>query len=322
VKWDGSPGVVFGYDENGDFVFTDKNAFKAKGYEGKTKSAEDLKNMIAARGEKAGKDYTGFASNMAKAFDKAKSATPKRPGYYYGDMLYFDTPPVENGNFTFKPNVVKYDIPVNSELGKKIKNSQVGVVVHYFVDIDGKQESVKDVKFKEEKSGMLVLPPIVSDVTPKIDSSALKKVSSMASSVSAVDKILDKSRLSDQKITDLSDILYNYTNNRITNMDSMNAKDFLSFVSSSPRITETKKKKVSEYVQQNSSDFDKMFDAVKAVANLKNNVISQLDSQSTEVKSSINDKIGGEGYVVDVKGEKIKLVDRSGFTAANVASKS
>ena len=35
IKWDGSPAIVFGRDENGDFILTDKNGYVAKGYDGK-----------------------------------------------------------------------------------------------------------------------------------------------------------------------------------------------------------------------------------------------------------------------------------------------
>ena len=34
LKWDGSPAVIFGRDESGQFVFTDKSGFTAKGYDG------------------------------------------------------------------------------------------------------------------------------------------------------------------------------------------------------------------------------------------------------------------------------------------------
>ena len=45
IKWDGSPAVIFGRDEKGDFVFTDKSGFVAKGYDGKAKSADDIEKM-------------------------------------------------------------------------------------------------------------------------------------------------------------------------------------------------------------------------------------------------------------------------------------
>jgi hypothetical protein len=49
VKWDGSPAVVFGVDENGNFILTDKSGFTAKGYDGKAKSAKEIETMIKRR---------------------------------------------------------------------------------------------------------------------------------------------------------------------------------------------------------------------------------------------------------------------------------
>jgi hypothetical protein len=74
-----------------------------------------------------------------------------------------------------------------------------------------------------------------------------------------------------------------------------------------------------EYSKQNSSTIDSMFNAVKAINNLKNSIIAQLDSQDLGVKASIGDQPGGEGYVISDASGPIKLVNRGGFTAANRA---
>lgn len=318
IKWDGSPAVIFGYDENGRFIFTDKNAFVAKGYDGKAKSASELSKMIADRGSRSGKDYTEFGKNMASVFDKAKNATPKIKGFYSADILYFKKPEQNAKSFVFKPNVVKYEIPKNTELGKKIANSEAGLVVHYFTTLDGKTEKV-DVKDFNENSGLLVLPPVVASEAPKLDKSLFSNASSAVSRVSSIDDILNKSTLSSLKLSDLPEIMYNYTNNRVEDLKKLSEKDFISFVSSSTKISESKKKAIASYVQKNSSDFEKTFDAVKAIAELKNSIISQLEDSVRDVKSSINGVEGGEGYVINISGDKIKLVNRGKFTAANRA---
>ena len=46
VKWDGSPAVIFGRNEKGEFILTDKSGFTAKGYDGKVTSADDLEGML------------------------------------------------------------------------------------------------------------------------------------------------------------------------------------------------------------------------------------------------------------------------------------
>jgi len=318
VKWDGSPAVVFGYDENGNFIFTDKNAFVSKGYDGKSKSPEELQKMIVDRGARSGKDYSEFGSAMANVFDKAKNSVPKKPGFYTGDMLYLKKPEVKNGNYVFKPNVVTYEVPVNSELGKKIGASDAGVVVHSFSTPDGNTEEVSKVEFSP-KSGLLVVPPVVATEAPKIDKSVASKASSAVSAASSIDKLLDSSVLSAQKMTDFPDIMYNYTNNRVEDLSKLNATDFVSFVESNPKISGVKKQKIAEYVNKNKKDFDNAFNAVKAIAELKNSIIAQLDSKGGEVKASIGNQPGGEGYVINAGGNKIKLVNRGGFTAANRA---
>lgn len=318
VKWDGAPAVVFGYDENGNFIFTDKAAFSAKGYDGKAKSSQELSKMIVDRGARSGKDYSEFGQKMAGLFDLAKKATPKKKGFYYGDMLYFTKPKQESGNFVFQPNVVKYSIPLNTELGKKISNSEAGIVVHYFMTPTGETEKVGENDFPSN-SRLLVMPPTFAQTPPNPSKELVSKASSTVSKASSADKLLDKGTLSSQKMTDLPDILYNYTNNRVEDINKLSASDFLSFLSSNTKISGTKKQKVEDYVKQNSAEFDNVFNVVKSIAELKNNLVSQLDSTSGDVTATINGKPGGEGYVINSGGDKIKLVNRGGFTAANKA---
>ena len=49
---------------------------------------------------------------------------------------------------------------------------------------------------------------------------------------------------------------------------------------------------------------------------VKNIVINTLDSQDADVEAYTSGQRGGEGYVVD---KDVKLVNRAGFTAANMA---
>ena len=56
IKWDGSPAVIFGRNENGEFTLTDKSGFQAKGYDGRPTSAEDLQAMFINRKKSKGKD--------------------------------------------------------------------------------------------------------------------------------------------------------------------------------------------------------------------------------------------------------------------------
>ncbi|SVE08032.1 uncharacterized protein METZ01_LOCUS460886, partial [marine metagenome] len=64
IKWDGSPAVIFGRNEKGEFVLTDKSGFGAKGYNGRVTNADALANMLLSRGtEKPSPDRKEFANN-------------------------------------------------------------------------------------------------------------------------------------------------------------------------------------------------------------------------------------------------------------------
>ena len=83
IKWDGSPAVIFGRNENGEFVLTDKSGFGAKGYNGRVTSADELGDMFNNRKMKdpspekvAGKKE--FVQNMKTAWDKIESVIPAR----------------------------------------------------------------------------------------------------------------------------------------------------------------------------------------------------------------------------------------------------
>ena len=119
VKWDGSPAVIFGRDERGEFILTDKSGFGAKGYDGKTKSAQALQNMLLGRGkEEPDENRKAFAANMAQAFSVFESATPADfRGFMWGDLLYYKQPPVKDGVFVFKPQMVEYHVRTDSPLG-------------------------------------------------------------------------------------------------------------------------------------------------------------------------------------------------------------
>jgi hypothetical protein len=327
VKWDGSPAVVFGVDENGNFILTDKGGFIAKGYDGKAKSSKEVEAMFKNRAiksaEKSGNkpDFT-FAKSMAKAYDVFKKSWPKGlTGYFKGDLLYQDRPEIVDGEYVFKPNITTYKIPVDSELGTQISNSEVGVIPHVYQSLDGKEQSVKtakDYNFDTE-GGLMVFSPIFPKGGIKLDSNLMSQAKSSISSAKSVDKLLDRGTLSAEKMSDYSDVIYKFTNSKASDMDSLSTDEFIDFINSEPSISSVKKAKMIEYSKQNSSTIDSMFNAVKAINNLKNSIIAQLDSQDLGVKASIGDQPGGEGYVISDPSGPIKLVNRGGFTAANRA---
>jgi len=324
LKWDGSPAVIFGRDENGQFIFTDKSGFTAKGYDGKAKTPEELENIFVNvrklnKGKEVTPDYTNFVGNLKNAFLVFEAATPKDVrGYFFGDLLYTETPKVVDGKFIFKPNIVEYKIDASSDIGKRIAQSKVGVVVHGQVDFEGNKLSVKDYNIFQG-TDLLVVPPVLPKEPVKIDTKQINSAKSkISSNASMIDDLLNKETLRSLKISNLAELFYTYTNSKVdTGLDNL-GQDFIAWLDNS-KATENAKQSIKNYIQQNKQGFDALWDCVKTIMSVKNNIIRQLDSQDAPVKSSIGTMEGGEGYVIASPAGYIKLVDREGFTKANRA---
>ena len=328
IKWDGSPAVIFGRNENGEFTLTDKSGFQAKGYDGRPTSAEDLQAMFINRKKSKGKEIEdkdkAFASNMASIFPTFERAVPKDfKGYFKGDLLYYNTPPVTDKNFVFKPNPggVEYAVDVNSDLGKRIAKSKTAVVIHRMVAPDGTESALKDIGMFQGND-LLVVPPMSVETPPEVPNAELDRLAQIIKKDSAdIDSLLDKNKLRTMQLTNFADILYNYVNQSVDRgtLDNL-GKDFMKWLMNHQKISERKKQKVAEYVKQNMNAFTSLWEVVQGIMNVKNNIISQLDSQGSSVKATTAGQPGGEGYVLAHPGGDMKLVNRAGFTAANRAA--
>lgn len=321
VKWDGSPAIYFGRNEQGAFVLTDIAGFGAKGYDGKVTSADDLENMLLRRGKEVDDTRRQFAGSMKGLWDKfAQMVEPNFRGYIKGDLLYYTTPPKDNtGDYVFTPNIVTYSIPETSSIGKKIAQSQAGVVVHRYIDFDGNSTQISlPMKGLKQQGPVMIQGPVTVNVLPSIDDAKLKSLRQYVSSrASEIDKLLDDKQLAADKMGDFKNLLYRFVNEQ-TDTGSFSGlnKRFLNWVNSDAKISAPKKAKIQEYIKSHAGAFDALFTIVEQIMAIKDDIIDQIDQQ-TEIKASINGKRGGEGYV---KGNSnIKLVPRLHFTAANRA---
>jgi len=325
VKWDGSPAIIFGRNEQGEFVLTDKSGFTAKGYDGKSTSSKDLEKMILNRklskGIEPEDSYRLFAGNMRDIFDEYEKATPRNHvGYFKGDLLYYNTPLLNKGNFTFKPNIVTYTVDAKSVLGMQIAKSKSAVVIHNEIDINGNETSLKidPVTFFKGHE-VLVVPPVTVQEAPQVNDTEIKNLQALTSkNAAAIDKLLNKNTLTAMKITDFPSILYTYVNSKVdTGMENLGT-DFLEWLSTS-KVSQNKKGKIAEYIGKQQAGFAAIWQIVAGIQNVKHDIINQLEAQDEPGKAYINDNPGGEGFVMAHPEGAIKLVDRGGFTAANRA---
>ena len=320
IKWDGSPAVVFGRNPNGEFIFTDKSGFVAKGYDGRATNPADLKSAIAGRGKDPAKRkaQAQYASKMASVFDTLQQAVPENfQGYFVGDMLYFQTPKKSGDKFMFKPNVVEYAVNVNSDIGQQIANSKVGVVIHHTMTEDGKILPIKDLDMVQ--GSVLAIPPTTLNKKDPIQVKGLDQLKSLVNNSGAeIDKLLNKNKIAEMKLTDLPNILYTYTNSKVDTGLNKLGEDFLRWLAASA-VSQPKRIKIKEYVTANMKAFSKLWILVGGIMKVKDSIINQLDQAQGDITATINGKPGGEGYVLGSPEGNIKLVKRSGFTKANRA---
>ena len=323
IKWDGSPAIIFGRDENGQFVLTDKSGFTAKGYDGKSKSGEELEQMFLNRSGGKNREnpgYVAFAGNMRSIFDLYERATPKDfRGFLKGDLLYYTTPPVKNNNYVFKPNIVEYAVDVDSDLGKRIGQSKTGVVVHRLVDVEGNETEVpKGIDF--QGNDVLIFPSVTVERDPENEDEGINQLKAdVAKNAGAIDKLLDPAALTQLKISDFAKVLYAYTNSKVdTGLEDLGA-DFFDWMARS-KLSASKQKNIATHIQNNQAGFNAIWQVVSGIMRIKDDVIRQFDSHNQTVKSSIpGHGEGGEGYVLAHPEGDVKLVPREYFTRANRA---
>ena len=323
LKWDGSPAVVFGRNDDGEFVFTDKGGFVKSGGVGRTTSPDALKQELLMRSGGVNKDKPDriqFADNMAQAFGVFEKAVPKDyRGYFKGDLLYYNTPPVIEKNFVFKPQLVEYAVDVASDLGKKIAKSSAGVVVHRMVDPDGSEHPLKDLEIFQGND-LLVVPPVSIEQPAQIDSPEIDRLEQIIKKdAKDIDSLLDQNKLRQMKMTDFAKIIYKYMNSKVdTGLDNL-GRDFTKWLVAQKGISQGKQQKIIEYIKQNMNAWTSLFEVITGVMKVKDSIIADLDKNPNAVKAKTAGKEGGEGYVLAHPEGDIKLVNRAGFTAANRA---
>jgi len=332
LKWDGSPAVIFGRDADGKFIFTDKGGFNVKAYKGKVESEEEMESMYRTRAARAAKKmgmtpeevfekrYSQITPMMQKAFRLAeKSVDPDHRGYFFGEVLYFDRPEIEDGKYTFKPNIVKYRVDVDSEIGKKIADSDVGIVLHLKKDVETLENLPLDFEGITPDPDILFFGKTFIEKPVGVDDAEVAQVKQMVSKNSqAIDEFFNSDKLRKLAISNLPNLFYTYLNSKVdTGLENLGS-DFVEWLNSKDKIFSEKKEKIISYITDNKATFDTIWDIVSKTMEIKDDIIAKIDTEGgLPFSQSLGDEEVGEGYVLSDEGNLIKLVDRSKFTRAN-----
>ena len=312
VKWDGKPAVIFGRKPaTGEFVLTDGSGFEAKGYDGLATSpgmmADIQRTRSGARDE--------LIQLYATLWPKLEAALPANfRGYVKGDLLYMNTPPVEAGNYVFKPNTVQYRIPAKTSLGQRIGASDTGIAMHsMYADAGDARQPLSGVRFNDVPGLLLIEPIGGKEIVP--NAGLIKQIKSVANSADgrAIATLFNPAELRAQQITDLAKLCVDYINYRIKQPDPSfdnllgGFGDWLQ-----TKVTPKKFNNIVEYLNSPSSNAGALsaaFTLFMLLHDLKIDILRQLDLKDP----------GHEGWVMATPAGYAKAVNRFDFTARNAA---
>ena len=264
--------------------------------------------MLLSRGKEVDDLRRAYAKSMADIWDKFENAVPPNfRGFIHGDLLYKTQPPMQNGAFIFKPNKVTYTVKADSNIGKRIAQSDVGVVIHTYTDLENNTKPADADMLNDGR--LFVMPPVIAQQSPTIDIDGIEQLrSAVKQNAQAIDSFLNPV----PGLSDMKNIIYTYVNQmskarKLKQLDS----EFFDWLENS-KVSASKQAKIVALHESNPKALPAIFSLVRKIMAMKDQVIDQLDSADTDVKASTDGKPGGEGYVAAKS--KTKLVPRTRWT--------
>jgi hypothetical protein len=323
TKYDGAPSIVFGVNpENGKFFVASKSAFN------KTPKINYTMSDIEANHGHA----PGLVAKLKLALVELKKVMPKEGGVYQGDLMYGkDDIKDENGKLSFTPNTITYGTKANSAAGRRVSNSNIGIVVHtkYTGDTLASMKAGFDVdqsKFHKDPSVNMISPELPQGDFPAINKKQYEKA--MKEAAEMMEDIhhdtLDKVKLQDI-------LIKTHINQNVRAGTQITVKSYLKFLQDKMKKdmdgvkTEAAKQKKQDYYQEridavkkDSDEFEKAFKLHATVQKAKDALVSGLANIPGEFETTIGGKpVKPEGFVAIRNGRPTKLVDRAEFSRLN-----
>jgi hypothetical protein len=325
VKWDGFPAVVFGRDDQGQLVFADKHMYD-KVAKGKMEFM-----TIRAYDEGRGANRNDLWEKESILRPALERIVPQGTDFFYmGDLMWTGTPPTDNGYFVFKPNTVEYRVKIEGELGETIGASVGGIAVHTYIPGLGQGDTpLVGLKGLKEKQGVTFMVGEMRDKPiVKINPNLIKETQNIiAANGPAVDKFIDE--LTAMKGKSVITAMGPFITSMLEENDISNeiVPRFLEFVRG--RLSEGAAQKMlgtnrDGWLYQEDGGGPGLlgiWTMWAAVTELKTHIKQQIDSQQqgSEIIAITDGVNAHEGYVFGGGKDKLKLIDRLGFSRANFA---
>jgi len=323
VKWDGFPAVVFGRDDKGNFVFVDKHQFD-KAAKGKAELTT-IEEYDKARG--ANRTNLWQAEKILRPAVEA-TVPSVNDKYWMGDLMWTGSPKEDGNTWVFKPNTVEYRVNKQGDLGERISNSRAGIAVHtFYPGLNASDQALTGLEGLDPNGAVTYLTGEMKDKPQvSIDQKQIEQARKIVNQhAGAVDKFIQD--LTQMKAKAVITAMGPFITRMLEQDDIKNniVPRFLEFLED--RLSDSMKKKMLGddqngwlYAQDGGGPgLLGIWTMWAAVTDLKMQVKTQIDDQQqgSEVEAIIDGDPAHEGYVFGQGSEKIKLVDRLGFSKAN-----
>jgi hypothetical protein len=320
IKWDGSPVIYWGRDERGQFHMIPKNAWDylkrgvpttKSGASTMMNGPDDITKFVLGTGdaEKHDKQRVAFAHGLGKLWNYFESVSPES-GYIEGGILFSPIQPAKlnkaSGDYEFQPNITKFHIPSNSDLGQRISQAKIMVAATGYYDKLGGGEGRYPNAENLSTPDVIVQGTTYVEQAPGVDEAGLKKVTAYITKHAAN---IDSFVAGQPGLSKPGDILYKFFNQNL-------------------RVAGVKTK-FAEWVHANISagqaqkvlahpGLDAVLTAVEMISNEKMKLIGKL-SQGTHGGIRQTKPEGyvqahpGTGFANDLPGQFVKTIDQANW---------
>lgn len=226
LKWDGSPVVYWGKDSHGNFHLFPKNAWEyvkrgamqtKNGVSTMMNSAQDIESFILNTGEavKGDKQRTKFAKQLASLWPYFEKVSPDS-GFIEGGILFSPLKPArmnqQTRDWEFTPNITTFHVPVDSELGQRIRQAHVMIAATgYYRDIGAQEERLPDAD-QLSTSDVIVQGTTYVQEAPGTDEAGLEEVSAF---IQQNAQVIDSFVAGQPGLSKPGDILYKFYNQNL-----------------------------------------------------------------------------------------------------------
>ena len=320
IKWDGSPVVYWGRDEQGRFSMIPKNAWEylkrgksevSPGIPTVMYSPDDIKKFVLGTGKvEPGqeKQRQAFANSMAELWPYFEKASPPK-GYVEGGILFSPEKPAQLNSKTmeydFTPNITSFHIHKDSDLGQRIAKAKLMVAVTGYYDSLGSSDEGRfpDAE-KLSTPDVIVQGTTYVEQAPGIDDALVDQAEGFIQKNS---QRIDQFLAPKPGLSKVGDILYKFYNQNLR-IEGTKQK-FKAWAEQT--LSQSQASKVL-----NDPGLETVLDAVELLSKAKTDLITKLSSgthsgiRQTKPEGYVQAHPGGQ-FKTDLPGQFVKAIDQA-----------